>query len=366
MKVCVLTSTRADYGIYLPLLKKLQANKFFDLRLIAFGTHLSPKYGRTIDAIKKDGFKIDYAFNTAPKGDGQKDIALNIALVQQKFAAIWAAQKNNYDLVFCLGDRYEMFAAVSAGAPFGIKFAHLYGGETTLGAIDEVYRAALTVFSKLHFTATAQNQKNVRRIIGQNQNVFNVGALGLDNLKDVKLYNADNFKKLYGVKPPFALITLHPETATPKADERNIKAVLKALDNLKMPALITMPNADAGGLYLRRELQKYAAGKKDVFTVETMGTRGYLTAMKYCAFMLGNSSSGIIEAASLGCRVIDVGLRQAGRQASPNTVHIAADASKITAAAKAALKAGAYKGKNIYWQGGAADKIITALKKVKL
>lgn len=362
MKICVLTSTRADYGIYLPLLKKMQADKKIDLRIIAFGTHMSKEYGHTVDVIKKDGLKIDYALNTLPSGDSAKDIALAVAETQKQFALIW--NKTKYDLIFCLGDRYEMYAAVSAGVPFNLKFAHLYGGETTLGAIDDVYRHCLTLFSALHFTALPQNSARAAEIKGNKKNIFTVGSLSLDNLKDIPLLNKKEFEKTYGIDTavPTLLVTFHPETVNLAANKQSLKELLAALNSLNMQTVITMPNSDTMGLYFRKEFKKYAAANKKVFLVESFGTRGYFSAMKHCALMLGNSSSGIIEAASLGCYVINIGDRQKGRACGKNVFHCAPQAKAIVKTAKAILKKSPYKGPNIYWRGGAAAKTVKIIK----
>lgn len=367
MKIAVLTSSRADYGIYKPLLNILQKDKSVNLRLIVFGTHTSKKFGMTINAIKKDGFKIDYALDTTPKKDSAYDIALAMVGVQKKFAKIWQEKCNVYDRVICLGDRYEMYAAVSAAVPFNMTFAHLYGGETTLGAIDDVYRHAITLFSKLHFTALGQNSKRVASITGSAKNIYTAGALSLDNLKEVKLLTKEEFKKTYSIDitKPTLLVTFHPQTVNPGENKKNLREVLLALKELSMQTIITMPNSDAMGLFFRAQFESYAKKSKEVFLIETFGTQGYFSAMKHCTAMLGNSSSGIIEAASLNCYALNIGDRQKGRAASKNVVNCRAVKEDITAAVKKISAAPKYKDGNIYWQGGAAKKIARILKQVE-
>ncbi|WP_428898272.1 GDP/UDP-N [Parelusimicrobium proximum] len=368
MKIAVLTSSRADYGIYLPLLKKMQADKDIDLRIIAFGTHTSKRYGHTIDTIRKDGFKIDYAVDTTPAKDGALDISEAIGKTQEKFARIWNKQKDNYNYVLCLGDRYEMFASVSAAVPFNMTFAHLQGGETTLGAIDDVYRHAITLFSRIHFTALDNNSSRVAEITGSKKNIYNVGSLSLDNLKNVELYSKKEFSALYDIdaSKPYILVTFHPETVNLGANKKSLKAVLDTIRQINMPTVITMPNSDTMGLYFRSEYEKFAKKNKNVKLVETFGTRGYFSAMKYAAFMLGNSSSGIIEAASLGLYVVNVGERQKGRAAGKNVFHCAASEAALLKTMRTILKKPRYTGGNIYYKGGAADKIIKILKRTKI
>src|SRR5512133_978023 len=170
IKVAVLTSSRADYGIYQPLLRKMQADSDIDVHIIAFGTHTSHYHGYTLEIIKNDGYTLDYVIDNLLLGDSEEAISTAIGLTQMKFASIWAQEKKNYDVVLCLGDRYEMFAAVSAAIPFNIKLAHLHGGETTLGAIDDVLRHSISLCCRYHFTATSDYAKKVSQIIGTDKN----------------------------------------------------------------------------------------------------------------------------------------------------------------------------------------------------
>jgi GDP/UDP-N,N'-diacetylbacillosamine 2-epimerase (hydrolysing) len=197
MRVAVLTSSRADYGIYLPLLKALQQDPFFDLRVIAFGTHLSNFHGHTIDSIIDDGFKIDYQVENIVASDTSQAIATSMAVTAMKFSSIWALEKDTYDLVFSLGDRYEMFAAVSAATPYRVPIAHIHGGETTLGAIDNEFRHCLSIFASLHFTSTENYATKVASIKGSSENVYTVGALSLDNLQTISLLTLEEFKSCF-------------------------------------------------------------------------------------------------------------------------------------------------------------------------
>jgi GDP/UDP-N,N'-diacetylbacillosamine 2-epimerase (hydrolysing) len=364
MKITVLTSSRADYGIYLPLLKKLKADSVFQLEILAFGTHLSPKFGSTVDQIISDGFEVTYRIETLPGGDRPEDIASAMGATIEKFAHHWA--KHQTDLILCLGDRYEMFSAVSASVPFGIKIAHLHGGETTAGAIDEAFRHSITAMASLHFVSTEKHALRVAQIKGSNNDVYNVGALSLDNLSEVSLYNVKEFKEKFGItlNNPI-LVTFHPETVNYNKNEDYIGQLLNALDKVKDQLLITMPNADTMGGLIRQKLTKFAEGKPNVNLVESLGTKGYFSALANCSMVVGNSSSGIIEAASFGKYVLNLGKRQEGRDTGKNVFHCDIEEEVILKAIDTTKTLPFPGKKNIYGDGGAAKQIVEILKQRK-
>lgn len=363
MKIGVLTSSRADYGVYQPLLKELANDSFFDLHIIAFGTHLSEKYGYTLKQINNDGYSIAAKVDTMPEGDSARDIAHAIGKTTSKFSKIWSEQ--NFDLVFALGDRYEMFAAVSAALPFNIKIAHIHGGETTLGAIDNAFRHAITSMSQLHFTAAEPYRKRVAEITASEENVFNVGALSIDNIKQMPLLSIEEFKEKFKIdlELPGILITFHPETVSFEKNKEYVHELIAALLELKeYQLIITMPNADTMGLYIRERLQHFIDSNPNAIGVENFGSQGYLTCMKYCKLMLGNTSSGFIEAAGLNKPVVNLGTRQKGRIVTPNIFNAEVKKEQIL---RALNKAAIYKGKDetrIYGNGDAAKSIITIIK----
>jgi GDP/UDP-N,N'-diacetylbacillosamine 2-epimerase (hydrolysing) len=366
MKLAVLTSSRADYGIYLPLLKALEKDPFFDLRLLVFGTHLSRFHGYTIDEIYKDGFTIDHKVEHIQDSDTPAEIAESMLLASKKFSVIW--EKEKYDLVLCLGDRYEMFAAVSAAAPFRISFAHIHGGETTLGAIDNEFRHCITIFSKLHFVATDAYGKRVAQIKGSDENIYVVGSLSLDNLASMTLMNQEEFRQKFSIdlNTPSLLVTFHPETASPQNNQYQAEELVKALNEFKdYQIIITMPNADAMGYTMRTVYHQFAETNPNVVLVENFGTLGYFSCMQMASLVIGNSSSGIIEAASFNKYVVNIGNRQEGRAVSSNVLNCAATTSSIIKSCKGALGKVTYKGENIYFKKNAADAIIVELKEWK-
>ena len=363
MKIAVLTSSRADYSILYPLLFKLKKDKYFDLNIIAFGSHLSDKHGRTIEFIKKDGFKISYNFKTNPSTDTPLAISNSIGITISNFAKIWNKQK--YDLILAIGDRYEMFAACASSIPFNIPIAHIHGGETTKGAFDDCFRHSITQMSIIHFTATEKYKKRVIELKGHKQNVYNVGALSIDNLKSLKLYSKKAFKNLFNIDitKPSILITFQPETANFQLNKQYIKSLIDALKEIKeFQLIITMPNADTMGNYIRKELEVFIHNTKNAFKIESFGTIGYLTCMKYCSMMLGNTSSGFIEASFFPKYVINLGNRQQGRIITSNISTIKISKNEILMAVRnfKNFKNQEYNG--IYGNGQAAKNIISILK----
>ncbi len=367
MRIVVLTSSRADYGIYLPLLKKLKGYDFFDLKIIAFGTHLSRFHGYTVGRIEEDGFEVLEKLETLILGDSETAISNAIGNTITKFSSLWGRIKNDVDLVFALGDRYEMFAAVAASVPFNIKIAHLHGGETTLGAIDNKFRHAITLMSQLHFTATQEYAQRVVSMMGVEKNVYNVGALSLDNLKDLNLLSIKEFENRFNIDLtiPTILTTFHPETVGVELNEVYTKDLVEVFEKLSSfyQVVITMPNADTMGSMIREHFLKLSEGNERVVCVENFGTLGYFSCIKHCSFLLGNTSSGIIEAASFGKYVLNIGDRQKGRTRSGNVIDTPIEVEKILFEVEKIQKSKSdYQGRNVYYRGNSADAIIRILK----
>ncbi len=320
VKIGILTSSRADYSIYYPLIKALNLLPNSHIEIIAFGTHLSEKYGYTVNQILADGFKVQHRIeNTFALGDSPKDISDAMGNTLLQFSKFW--QSNQFDLVFCLGDRYEMFAAVSASVPFQVKIAHLYGGEKTEGAIDDCLRHALSVMSKYHFTACEAYKNRVIELTSHSGNVFNFGHLSIDNLERLPLLNIEDLLIKTGVNfaKPTILCTFHPETVNYESNTLYAKEICDAFSELtEFQILITMPNSDTGGAIIRSSFEKLAASNPNIITTENLGTIGYLSAMKYCKMMVGNTSSGFVEASYFPTTVINLGERQTGRIITPN------------------------------------------------
>ncbi|RLD51311.1 MAG: UDP-N-acetylglucosamine 2-epimerase (hydrolyzing) [Bacteroidetes bacterium] len=363
MKIGILTSSRADFGIYTPLINELYNDSFFDTKIIAFGTHLSDKFGLTYKQIEKSGFTVNHKIETIPNGDLPFDISKSIAKTIDKFSEFW--NNNKFDIVFALGDRYEMFAAVSAASPFNIKIAHIHGGETTLGAIDNAYRHSISLFSKIHFTTTEQYKNRVTELIENNKNVYNVGALSIDNLTKINFYSISEFKTEFKIdlSIPTILMTFHPETVSFEKNKTYINELLSAINKIKKyQIVITMPNADTMGLHIRNEINNFAKTHNNFIAVENFGVRGYLSSMKYCSFMLGNTSSGFVEAAYFPKYVINLGKRQQGRIITKNIINCEIKTDKILSAIKQVEQSKLPENVNIYGKGDTAKQIVKILK----
>ncbi len=348
MKIGILTSSRADYGIYKPLLSKLKLDERFDFEIIAFGMHFQKQHGTTINEIEQDNYGTILKVDGMSTGDNPFDISVGYGNLVTAFSAFW--NKSSYDWVLALGDRFEMSAAVQAGIPFEIKFAHLHGGETTLGAIDNIYRHQITLASKLHFTAAEEFSERVEQLITKNDCVFNVGALSLSNINEVQLPKWENVcEKFQLPSEPFVLSTFHPETVKLEKNRKYVDVLMETLSELckSIHIIITMANADASG-NLYRGLAQNLKSKfpENISIVNSFGKENYFSAMKSCSFLLGNTSSGILEAASFQKYVINVGDRQLGRLRNNNVIDVSFNKQKILSHALPLINHPIYTGDN--------------------
>ncbi|WP_445715186.1 UDP-N-acetylglucosamine 2-epimerase [Flavobacterium sp.] len=367
IRVGVLTSSRADFGIYLPLLKALQNDEKFHLELIVFGTHLSKFHGYTVEQIENEGFNIAKRVESLLLGDTPSAIASAYGLTALKFAEYWQENEQNFDMVFALGDRFEMAAAVAASIPFGIKIAHLYGGETTLGAIDNIYRHSISLASKIHFVGTESFAKRLNQLLDDEKaSIYNVGSLSLENLKNIDFLTLEEFENKWKIDLNIKtiLVTVHPETVAYQKNLVYCEETIKALDQLAddFQIVITMPNADTAGMVFRKAFEALAQKKKIIKIIENFGTQSYFTCMKYAKLMVGNTSSGIVEAASFEKYVLNLGERQKDRLCSENVIHVPFNQDLIV---KNALQYAAkvYNGENVYFKSNPSETIIQILKK---
>lgn len=364
MKVGILTSSRADFGIYLPLLKKLEADDFFDLEIITFGTHTSEKHGKTLTEIESYKFKTIHQLETVPQSDSPKAITKSMGKTFSVFADFW--NDHQYDLVFALGDRYEMFSAVSAGSLFNINFAHLHGGETTLGAVDNAYRHSISLFSKYLFVSTDDYKKRAEQIVENSIKVYNVGALSVDNLKHIKFLSKAEFDLKFGIslEKPTILSTFHPETVSFEKNKIYITELLNSFETLKddYQIIITLPNTDTMGQMIRDEIMTYGKTNPEIKIIESFGMVGYLSCMKHCDFLLGNTSSGFVEATFFPKYVINLGDRQKGRIETDNIITTPITKKDILNAVHKIETAEPLPNLNVYGEGNTADQIITILK----
>lgn len=365
MKIGILTSSRADYGIYYSLIEGLKSQHAIEL--ICFGTHLSEKHGYTINNINGNGISRIHKVDTYIEDDSAYGISRSYSLTSEKFTVFW--NTNHFDLVFCLGDRFEMAAAVLAGVPYLVPFAHLHGGETTLGAIDNIYRHSISLASNYHFTATEGAKVRLENILDNQNNIHNVGSISLDGIHNMDLLSKQGFEKKWSINldvPPI-LITVHPETVAFEKNKLFAQIFGEALSELQKDynLVITLPNADTEGQVYRELFHKLKEKfKTRIDLIENFGKQSYFTCMKYAGLLLGNTSSGIIEAASFKKYVVNVGNRQLGRECSENITHVSFNAKKIIEAVNQNFGK-KYNGKNIYFSGNAVQRIIEVLKEIE-
>ncbi len=319
--VGIMTTSRADYSIYFPVARALQKMRV-NVGFYVTGSHLSKAYGLTVKAIEADGFEIKARVPCVLK-DSPLGMAQAMAAVTSGMAK--ALVKKKPELMLVLGDRYEMHAAALACVAMRVPLMHLHGGELTLGALDEYFRHSLTKLSHVHASATAIYAKRVMQM-GEDKRWGHVsGAPGLDNALAVNSLSAAQMQKQFNVNihRPFILVTFHPVTTDLKRCAQYADALCQALGRLKgQSVIITAPNADPGTRQVADRMRRFVKMYPDAVWVENFGTVGYITAMRHAAAMVGNSSSGIIEAASFELPVLNIGNRQEGRVYGKNVIHV--------------------------------------------
>ncbi|GHE80959.1 UDP-N-acetylglucosamine 2-epimerase [Thalassotalea profundi] len=321
-KIAVFTGTRAEYGLLTLLLKGLQASDEVELQLFVGGTHLIAEFGYTVEHIIHDGFDITERLDYLLPAD--TPLAVNQSMAKAQMLAGECFVKHQPDLLILLGDRFEALAVAQAATICGVPIAHIHGGELTEGAMDEVFRHALTKLSHWHFTSTEVYRQRVIQLGEQPNTVVNVGAPGIDNIKQLPLLNLKELEQNLAIKlnKPYFLITYHPETLSTENPVDAIANLFTALDKFpKYNMIITYPNADAKGRIIMTALESYTKAQPErIFLFRSIGQLNYLSAMKHCAAVIGNSSSGIIETPSFNIPTINIGDRQKGRIASDSVI----------------------------------------------
>jgi GDP/UDP-N,N'-diacetylbacillosamine 2-epimerase (hydrolysing) len=367
-KICVITGTRAEYGLLHLLMSEIQEVPGLELQIVVTGMHLSPEFGLTWKQIVDDGFTINNKVEMLLSSDTSKGITKSMGVAMIGFADVFEDLKP--DIIVLLGDRFEIFSAASAALIAKIPIAHIHGGESTEGVIDEAMRHSITKMAHLHFTATEQYRQRVIQLGENPVNVYNVGAPGVDNIKKLKFFDRESFEEAIGFKlgKQNLLITYHPVTLETFTSERQFKSLLEALDELEETHLIfTKPNADTDGRIIIRLIDEFVAkktGERVAFT--SLGQMRYLSAMKYVNGVVGNSSSGIIEAPSFRVGTINIGDRQAGRIKCESIIDCEPESESIKKALTT-LFSGSFqnsllKVRNPYGDGCSTEKIIKILK----
>jgi UDP-N-acetylglucosamine 2-epimerase (non-hydrolysing)/GDP/UDP-N,N'-diacetylbacillosamine 2-epimerase (hydrolysing) len=362
----VVTVARSDYGIYSPILQRIQADPALSLHLVASGSHLSPDFGLTVRDIEADGFEIGDRVEMLLSSDSPEGISKSMGIGLIGFSQSYARLRPDFLMV--LGDRFEMHAAALAALPFKIPVAHIHGGEITEGAFDDALRHSMTKLSHLHFASTRAYAERIIQLGEEPWRVIVSGAPGLDNLTSFKPMKTGEMKSKYGLKldPAPFLVTFHPVTLAYTDTRQKIREVLRALDGFNRPVIFTAPNADTNGRIIRESIDQYAKIHPDAVLVENLGTRAYFTLMTRAAVMIGNSSSGIIEAPSFGLPVVNIGNRQRGRVRGENVIDVMCKKADIAEGIQRALEP-AFRNslagmKNPYGEGRASEIIVENLK----
>lgn len=313
-KISVITGTRAEYSLLKPLFIELSNFEDFDVRLAVTGSHLSPAFGLTYKEIEEDGLTIDEKIEILSDSDTPEAITKSMGKTLIGFGEYFSKLKP--DMVIILGDRYEALAVASAATLLRIPIAHIHGGEITEGAIDDAFRHAITKLSYLHFTSTEAYRKRVIQLGEAPSRVYAVGALGIENIKNLKLLSKTQleFALKFSLTKPYGIVTFHPVTLESNQSKEQIIAILDAcMSRTDMSFIITKANADADGRYINQIIQSYVETNPHFILVDSLGSRKFLSALKYAKFIIGNSSSGIIEAPSFSIPTINIGERQKGR-----------------------------------------------------
>jgi UDP-N-acetylglucosamine 2-epimerase (non-hydrolysing)/GDP/UDP-N,N'-diacetylbacillosamine 2-epimerase (hydrolysing) len=363
-KVCVVTGSRAEYGLFYPILSKIQASNKLELQLISTSSHHSSEYGLTYKQIESDGFnivdKIENLYLTDTKPSIVKSTGLATSLLSDSFDRLQP------DVVLLLGDRYETHAAATAAMLMNIPIAHIHGGEITEGAVDEQIRHSITKMSYLHFCATETYRQRVIQMGEDPARVFNSGAPGIDNIINLNLLTKKILEKELSWKftSKSALFTYHPVTLEENDIAHDLEVILSILETFSFNILFTYANADAGGRVINQKMEQFCKIQPAKYkVVKSLGQVKYLSAMKYVDLLIGNTSSGIIEAASFKKPVVNIGDRQKGRLRGENVIDC--NLNTLQESIKLALS-NSFRNKiknmnNIYGTGSAADFIVDKL-----
>ena len=368
-KICVVTGARAEYGLFYPILKRIQDSSALELQLIATTMHLSEEFGSTYKQIENDGFKIDETIENLLSPDSKSAIAKSAGLATILLTDAYA--RLNPDIVLLLGDRYETHAAATTAMLMNIPIAHIHGGEITEGAVDEQIRHSITKMSYLHFTSTKAYQQRVIQLGEDPSRVFVSGAPGIDNIVNLKLLSKAELEGdinwEFGEKS--ALFTYHPVTLADSDINDELNHIFTALGQADINILFTYANADDNGRAINQKIEKICQTNPSKYkVVKSLGQLRYLSAMKYVDVLIGNTSSGIIEASSFQKPVVNIGDRQKGRLQSGNIIDCSIETLKtaISQALSSKFQKNCKTISNIYGNGDASDTIVDVLSNAKL
>jgi len=370
MKICIATGTRAEYGLLKPLIEKINADNNFTLQILVTGAHLSPEFGLTYRQIEADGYEIDAKVEMLLSSDTAEGITKSMGLGMIGYAD--ALKRLSPDLLVILGDRYEMLSVASTALIFRIPIAHIHGGELTEGAYDDAIRHAITKMSALHFTSTEAYRQRVIQLGEQPERVFNVGAIGLDNFQSLQLLSKKELEEdLHITFHPYNyLVGFHPETLSDQSVEEQFDSLLQVIDiQTDSFFIFTKANADTNGRIINQMMESYVnkhPEKSSLFA--SLGTLRYLSVMKQVTAVVGNSSSGILEAPSTHTATINIGDRQKGRIQAESVVNCSMQKEDIAIAFQK-IRSEKFREKiseiiNPYGNGNVSNQILTIFKSI--
>lgn len=338
VKICVMTATRAEFGLLKSVLEKLVQVPEFDIKIVATGMHLSPEFGLTYKEIEACGLTVHKKIEMQLSSDSTVAVAKTMGLTMISFSDYFAEEKPDY--VMITGDRYEAMAVATTAMVMRIPLIHLFGGETTEGAIDECIRHSISKMSYLHFTTTEEYRKRVIQLGENPERVFAVGGTGSENVREQKLLSRKELEKQldFDLSGKYVVCTLHSVTLENNTADDQVREFLNACDaHPELKYIFTKANSDADGRIINNALEEYCRTHKNAKVFDSLGYIRYLSAVKYCAFVLGNSSSGIMEVPSLGVPTVDIGDRERGRLRAKSVINCAPDHVSIVKAMDKAL-----------------------------
>ena len=340
-RIAIITGTRAEYGLLRWLIEDLKEKPNVLVQLVVTGSHLSQEHGYTYDLILNDGHVADYLVDISVEGDSGADVARSMGRATSGFAECFEQLKP--DLIVVLGDRFEILSAVQVALPMRIPVAHIHGGEVTEGAIDDSIRHAVTKLSHLHFASCEEYRLRILQLGENPERVWNTGSIALDNFERLKLLSSQVVREKYcgGVDSgKLALLTYHPTTLYPESDIEILNNIIAALmENEEFQVIATEANADAGGKRINQRLHEIASSFNQIEVFASLGQVGYLSALAVSDLVIGNSSSGIVEAPSLGTPTINVGSRQDGRMKAASVIDVDGSLDSLRSAVKFSLSA---------------------------
>lgn len=370
-KIAVITTTRADYGLLKNLITKFDKSKYISCKLIVCGTHNLKKFGKTIEEINKDGLKISEVLKVNLNEDRKYDVSNFFLQTGKKFNHY--LKRNHLDGILVLGDRYEILSVASIAKIYNIPIIHLHGGESTYALIDESIRHAITKLSCLHFTSHKKYKLRLEKMGESPKSVFSFGGLGASRISKIKLKNKLYLQKVLKIdlSKKYFLVTFHPVTLENNKTKKEFLNLLKALSKIKNVEIIfTSPNAEVNYLFIKRHINKFLKKNKNSFYFESLGAELYYSLMKYSSGVVGNSSSGILEAPSFKIPTINIGNRQEGRLQAASIINCEGKVSLIKSSLNKALSKKFLKSikftKNLYYQKSTEEKILSVIEKVNL